>query len=74
MTVNPACCPVGDAGIEQSALTPTKTRISQKGGAKNGALKDDFRRKYPDYAEQIGRSGLPEPMKRDLIRLLAESK
>jgi hypothetical protein len=65
---------MGDTGLEQSALTPSKTQISEKPGAKSGALKSDFRRTYPDYAEQIVRSGLPEPMKRDLIKLLVESE
>ncbi len=61
-------------GIEPAPLSLSKTRISQKGGAKSGALKDDFRRKYPDYAERIEGSNLPEPMKRDLIKLLVESE
>jgi hypothetical protein len=65
---------MGGRGLEQNALAGPKTPISQNGGAKSGALKSDFRRTYPDYAEQIVRSGLPEPMKRDLIKLLVESE
>lgn len=61
-------------GLEQSALSPTKTPILGNTRAKSGAVKDDFRRTYPDYAEQIGRSDLPEPMKGDLIKLLAKSE
>jgi hypothetical protein len=33
-----------------------------------------FRRRYPDYGERIGRSGLPGPMKAELIKLLAGSE
>ena len=65
---------MGGRGLEQNALAGPKTPISEKPGAKSGALKSDFRRTYPDYAEQIVRSGLPEPMKRDLIKLLVESE
>ncbi len=61
-------------GIEPSLLALSKTPILQNAGAKSGALKSDFRRRYPDYGEQIGRSDLPEPMKADLIELLGESE
>ncbi|HUV66402.1 MAG TPA: hypothetical protein VMW24_21110 [Sedimentisphaerales bacterium] len=65
---------MGGRGLEQTALAPTKTPIPQNDGAPNGALESDFRRRYPDYAERIGRADLPEPMKTDLIKLLGESE
>jgi hypothetical protein len=54
-------------GIEQSPLTPSKTSISKSGGAKSGALKDDFCKKYPDFADIIDASNLPKDFKKVLI-------
>ena len=55
-------------------MAGSKTPILQNGGAKSGALKSDFRRTYPDYSERIQGSDLPERMKADLIKLLAEGE
>jgi hypothetical protein len=54
-------------GIEQSPLTPSKTSISKSGCAKSGALKDDFFKKYPDFAAIIDVSNLPKNFKKVLI-------
>jgi hypothetical protein len=54
-------------GIEQSPLKPSKTPISESGGAKSGALKDVFFKKYPDFADIIDASNLPKDFKEILI-------
>jgi hypothetical protein len=54
-------------GIEQSPLTPLKTSISKSGGAKSGALKNDFFKKYSDFADIISASNLPKDFKKVLI-------
>jgi hypothetical protein len=57
-------------GIEQSSLTPSKTPISKSGGAKSGALENDFFQKYPDFADILGASNLPKDFKKALIATL----
>jgi len=57
-------------GIEQSPLTPSKTPISKSGGAKCGALENDFSRKYPDFTNIIDDSNLPKDFKKALIAAL----
>ena len=57
-------------GIEQSPLMPSKTPISKVGGAKSGALENDFFRKYPDFADILDASNLPKDLKKALIAAL----
>lgn len=52
--------------IEQSPLTPSKMSISKSGGVKSGALKDDFFKKYPDFADIINASNLSIDFKKCL--------
>ena len=61
---------MGDTGLEQSALTASKIPISKSGSAKCGALKDDFFKKYPDFANIIDNSNLPKDFKKALITTL----
>ena len=44
---------MSDTGIEQSALTPSKTQISQTTRAKNGALDDRILANYPELREGV---------------------
>jgi hypothetical protein len=53
-------------GIEQSPLAPSNTSISKSGGAKSDALKDDFFKKYPDFADIINVSNLSIDFKKCL--------
>jgi len=57
-------------GIEQTLLTPSKTPISKSGGAKSGALENDFSRRYPDFANIIDASNLSKDFKKTLITAL----
>jgi len=57
-------------GIEQSPLAPSKTPISKSGGAKSGALGNDFFRKYPDFTNIVDTSNLPKDFKEALIATL----
>jgi len=59
-------------GIEQSPFSPSKTAISKTRGAKSGALKDDFFKKYPDFADIIDNSDLPKDFKKALISELKQ--
>jgi len=44
---------MGDTGLEQSALTPSKTLISQNERAKSGASDDKIVQKYPELRELV---------------------
>jgi len=59
-------------GIEQPALTTSKTQILQKLSAKSGALHDDFFQKYPDFRDIIERSNLAIKFKKDLVDVLKQ--
>jgi len=62
---------MGGRGLEQSALTPTKTHISTNGGAPGGAPESDFSKKDPDL-EGIVRAWptLPVDVKKQIKELV----
>jgi len=66
---------MGDTGLEQSALTPSKTPISEKPGAKSGAPHSDFSQNDPDLAA-VAKAwpGLPANVKEKIKRLVAGSE
>jgi hypothetical protein len=66
---------MGGRGLEQSALSPSKTPISQTQGAKSGALKSDFSQNDPDLAAIVRAwAGLPADVKRQIKRLIERSR
>lgn len=73
----PACNLMEDGrmetkGIEQSTLTPSKNPMSRGSGAKSGALKDDFFKKYTDFVDILEASNLPKDFKKVLITKLKD--
>jgi len=65
---------MGGTRLEQSALTPTKTPISQNDGAKSGAPHGDFSQNDPDLAAVVRAwPDLPEQTK-TAIRALIQTQ
>jgi hypothetical protein len=62
---------MGGTGLEQTALTPTKTLISKDAGTKSGTVDDKILEKFPELQKVITSWPLlPEQVKKQILSLI----